>query len=192
MDKINNDLGNMRDIFISYFDHIKNKYNAMSKETLFAGMIIKKTIEYLETGAYVYRKKLINVQISLIRLLCDNCLAIESCNELGLQSVIDLIQNGEKVSSIMLDEEQNMSDGYLKRKVADKYKGFDRLYKFACDSVHFSTQTVKSVLEVDPNGRQSINVSVSSPELQEELKANYQSMLVLSKIILDMLTKLLG
>ena len=159
MDKINNDLGNMRDIFISYFDHIKNKYNAMSKETLFAGMIIKKTIEYLETGAYVYRKKLINVQISLIRLLCDNCLAIESGILLGLDKLMELIMSNQRANQIIINEEteETMNDGYLKRMVAEDYPGFDKVYKFACEGVHFSKQTIKGTFKDNINDKFDIS-----------------------------------
>ena len=124
----------------SFMDALVKYYkNTLTREVVFAGMIIKKSLDILDSLEYALRKYNITVQISLLRLLCDNCLAIQSVIELGLKQVMDMIQNNERVNNYMVSEEQNMSDGYLKRLVDDTYPGFGRVYKFACDSVHFSS-----------------------------------------------------
>ena len=97
-----------------FMDRIYARHGSLTREVVFAGMIIKKTMDILSVSAYALKNYIISVQISLLRLLCDNCLAIQSALELGLKQVIDLITNNQKVSAVMVDEEQNMSDGYLK------------------------------------------------------------------------------
>lgn len=169
----------------------KNYRNKLTREVLFSGMVIKKTIDILETSKYVLRNYLITVQTSLLRLLCDNCLAIQSVKELDLKTVMDMIENKQQVNQVMVDDEQNMSDGYLKRKVSESYQGFDRLYKFASQGVHFSNQTLASILSYDKDNNIKLNVSVGNKELKEEVINNNERMITLTKIIIRMIKEII-
>lgn len=171
-----------------FMDRIYARHGSLTREVVFAGMIIKKTMDILSVSAYALKNYIISVQISLLRLLCDNCLAIQSALELGLKQVIDLITNNQKVSAVMVDEEQNMSDGYLKRLVSKTYPGFDRLYNFACEGVHFSKQALGSAFS-EENGKISMNIKVGNKELKSELIYNNSQMIVLCKVIMDMLKR---
>ena len=88
----------------------------------------------------------------------------------------------------MVDEEQNMSDGYLKRLVSKTYPGFDRLYNFACEGIHFSKQALGSAFS-EENGKISMNIKVGNKELKSELIYNNSQMIVLCKVIMDMLKR---
>lgn len=171
-----------------FMDRIYARHGSLTREVVFAGMIIKKTMDILSVSAYALKNYIISVQISLLRLLCDNCLAIQSALELGLKQVIDLITNNQKVSAVMVDEVQNMSDGYLKRLVSKTYPGFDRLYNFACEGVHFSKQALGSAFS-EENGKISMNIKVGNKELKSELIYNNSQMIVLCKVIMDMLKR---
>ena len=174
----------------SFMDALVKYYkNTLTREVVFAGMIIKKSLDILDSLEYALRKYNITVQISLLRLLCDNCLAIQSVIELGLKLVMDMIQNNERVNNYMVSEEQNMSDGYLKRLVDDTYPGFGRVYKFACDSVHFSKHAMATTFLKDKDGNITPHVDVGNKELKDALIANNGSIITVSKIILDMLKK---
>lgn len=179
---------NKLDLMIEQFNQlmndIKEKHLPLSREVVFSAMVIKKSIDILSIAKNCLSEYVITVQISLLRLLCDNCLAIQSVIELGITKVMDLINNNDRVSSIMIDEEQNMSDGYLKKKVAINYPGFDRLYNFACDGVHFSKQAVCGVLDSDFS---HVNVKIGNIEMKGELISNNNSMITLSKVIISML-----
>lgn len=183
-------ISSMKETFISFMEALLKYYkNALTREVVFAGMITKKTIDILDASMFALKKYNITVQISLLRLLCDNCLAIQSVKELGLKSVMDMIQNNERVNNVMVDEEQNMSDGYLKRKVKEDYPGFDKVYKFACDSVHFSKQAMASSFIKKSDGSVVPHFEVGNKEMKDSIIQNNNSMLTVAKIILDMLKK---
>jgi len=171
-----------------FMDKVYLHHKSITREVVFAGMIIKKTMDILSTASYTLKNNIISVQISLLRLLCDNCLAIQSAIELGLKEVIDLITNNQKVSNIMVDEEQNMSDGYLKRLVSKSYPGFDRLYNFACEGVHFSKQALGSAFS-EENGKISMNIKVGNKELKNDIIYNNSQMITLCKVIMAMLKR---
>ncbi len=171
-----------------FMNQVYAQYGAFTREVVFAGMIIKKTMDILSMSSYALKNYIISVQISLLRLLCDNCLAIQSAIELGVKQVIDLITSNQKVSSVMIDEEQNMSDGYLKRLVSKSYSGFDKLYNFACEGVHFSKQALSSAFS-EENGKISMNIRVGNKELKKEIIYNNSQMLVLCRVIIDMLKR---
>lgn len=171
-----------------FMDNVYLHHKSFTREVVFAGMIIKKTMDILSTASYTLKNNIISVQISLLRLLCDNCLAIQSAIELGLKEVIDLITNNQKVSNIMVDEEQNMSDGYLKRLVSKTYPGFDKLYNFACEGVHFSKQALGSAFN-EENGKISMNIKVGNKELKDEIIYNNSQMITLCKVIMAMLKR---
>ena len=181
-------IDDMKQKFISFVEALlKVNKNNLTREVVFAGMITKKTLDILDASSDALKKYNITVQISLLRLLCDNCLAIESAKELSLKTVMDMIQNNERVNNVMIDEEQNMSDGYLKRKVAIDYPGFDKVYKFACDSVHFSKQAMASSFIKDSNGKVKPHFEVGNKEMKNIIIQNNNSLITVSKIILDML-----
>ncbi len=180
-----NKLDKMIEQFKQLMNEIEEKHLPLSREVVFSAMVIKKSIDILSIAKNCLSEYVITVQISLLRLLCDNCLAIQSVIELGIIKVMDLINNNERVSSIMIDDEQNMSDGYLKKRVAINYPGFDRLYNFACDGVHFSKQAVCGILDVETNTH--INVKIGNMEMKEEIISNNNSMITLSKVIISML-----
>lgn len=159
----------------------------LAREVVLSAMIIKKTIDILATSKYVIKHYIVTVQISLLRLLCDNCLALESVELLGIVKYMDMINNNEQVNQIMIDEEQNMSDGYLKRKVSEKYKGFDKLYKFACEGVHFSKQAIGSSFVNSSDGNMTINIEPGNKELKDVVISNNQAMLKVCNVIIDML-----
>jgi len=171
-----------------FMDSVYLRHKSLSREVVFAGMIIKKTMDILSTASYTLKNNIISVQISLLRLLCDNCLAIQSAIELGLKEVIDLITTNQKVSNVMVDEEQNMSDGYLKRLVSKSYPGFDKLYNFACEGVHFSKQALGSAFS-EKNGEISMNIEVGNKELKKDVIYNNTQMLTLCKVIMAMLKR---
>jgi len=54
----------MQDFMIKTYD----KYQCRSKEVVFTGMIIKKSIDIISTAEYVFKNNIITVQISLLRL----------------------------------------------------------------------------------------------------------------------------
>lgn len=181
----------MQDYMIATY----NMYQCRSKEVVFTGMIIKKSIDILSVAEYAFKNNIITVQISLLRLLCDNCLAIESAMLLDLDKFMELIMNNQRPNQVIIDEEteETMSDGYLKRMVAENYPGFDKVYKFACEGVHFSKQTIKGTFKDNINGNfdiTSINFKPGNPELKEELVQNNKSLITICKIIIDMLKRL--
>ncbi len=184
-------LDDMINLLEGFMSKIYDKYNELSREVVFSAMIIKKTIDILWTAKHTLKDGIITVQISLLRLLCDNCLAIQSVYELDLKTVMDMMNNNQKVNTIMIDSEQNMSDGYLKRKVSEKYNGFDKLYRFACEGVHFSKQALGGAFKEDKNGKIRMTMTPGNKELKEELIMNNKSMITLSKVIMDMLTGLI-
>ncbi len=161
--------------------------DSKAREVVLSAMIIKKTIDILSVSKYAVKSYIITVQISLLRLLCDNCLALESVYELGIVKVTDMIMNNEQVNQIMIDDEQNMSDGYLKRKVADKYPGFDKVYRFACEGVHFSKQALGGAFSADKDGNLVLNTEPGNKDLKENIKSNNNSMITVCKVIIDML-----
>ncbi len=174
-----------------FMSKIYDKYNELSREVVFSAMLIKKTIDILAMAKHALKDYIITVQISLLRLLCDNCLAIQSVYELDLKTVMDMMNNNQKVNTVMIDEEQNLSDGYLKRKVSEKYSGFDKLYRFACEGVHFSKQALGGAFKEDKNGKLKMNITPGNKELKEELLMNNKSMITLCKVMIDMLKGLL-
>lgn len=181
-------LEEMKEKINSFMDALAKYYkNNLTREVVFAGMILKKTLDILDSSENALKKYNITVQISLLRLLCDNCLAIQSVKELGLKTVMDMIQNNERVNNYMVSEEQNMSDGYLKRLVDETYPGFGKVYRFACDSVHFSKQAMATTFVKDSNGNVTPHVEVGNKELKESLISNNGSVITVSKIIIDML-----
>ncbi len=161
----------------------------LAREVVLSAMIIKKTIDILAVSKYAIKNYIVTVQISLLRLLCDNCLALESVNELGIVKYMDMINNNEQVNQIMVTEDQNMSDGYLKRKVSENYKGFDRVYKFACEGVHFSKQAIGGAFTETENGI-ALNIEPGNKELKETIKSNNNCMITVCKVIIDMLTSI--
>ena len=169
--------------------YIYKKINSYDNRVVFSAMIIKKTIDILTTSKYVFRNYLISVQISLLRLLCDNCLALESVNQLGLEKVMELINSHQQVNQIMIDEEQNMSDGYLKRKVAEKFQTFDKIYRFASEGVHFSQQAISLAFTKDENGSK-INVDPGNKELKDKMIIINNNIIVVSNIIGSMLKEI--
>ena len=171
----------------SFMDSIYKSYGTLSREVVFSAMVIKKTIDILETAKFTLKNYIISVQISLMRLLCDNAIAIESVNELGLEKVMDMINNNIQVNTVMVDEEQNMSDGYLKRKVSERYRGFDRLYRFASSGVHFSKTAIGGAFYEDKDGKIVMNVDCGNKELKKEIIENNGRLITLSKVIVDML-----
>ena len=188
-------LADFKKVMQDYMVATYNMYQCRSKEVVFTGMIIKKSIDILSVAEYAFKNNIITVQISLLRLLCDNCLAIESAHLLGLDKFMELIMNNQRPNQVIIDEEteETMSDGYLKRMVAEDYPGFDRVYKFACEGVHFSKQTIKGTFKDNINGNfdiTSINFKPGNPELKEELVQNNKSMITICKIIIDMLKRL--
>lgn len=172
-----------------FMDIVYLKHKSLNREVVFCGMIIKKTMDILSVCSYALKNYIISVQISLMRLLCDNCLAIQSAIELGLKEVIELMNNNQKVNTIMIDEEQNMSDGYLKRLVSKNYPGFDKLYNFACEGVHFSKQALGSAF-LEENGKISMNIKVGNKKMEKDLIYNNSQMLVLCRVIVDMLKRI--
>lgn len=185
----------MKSVMQDYMVATYNKYQCRSKEVVFTGMIIKKSIDIISVAEYAFKNNIITVQISLLRLLCDNCLAIESAHLLGLDKFMELIMANQRPNQVIINEEteETMSDGYLKRMVAEDYPGFDRVYKFACEGVHFSKQTIKGTFGDSVNGSfdiTSINFKSGNPELKEELVQNNKSMITICKIIIDMLKRL--
>lgn len=165
--------------------------NINDRIVILSAMIIKKTIDILFMSKTALKNYIITVQISLLRLLCDNCLALESVLELGLVKYMDMINNKEQVNQIMLTEDQNMSDGYLKRQVSQKYPGFDKLYRFACEGVHFSKQTLGGVLKKDINDNLIIDVEAGNKELKDVIFSNNNSMMTICKVIIDMLKNII-
>ena len=181
-------LEDVKALMESFMDALAKYYkNSLTREVVFAGMILKKSLDILDSAENALKKYNITVQISLLRLLCDNCLAIQSVKELGLKTVMDMIQNNERVNNYMVSEEQNMSDGYLKRLVDETYPGFGRVYKFACDSVHFSKQAMATTFVKDKDGHITPHVEVGNKELKDSLISNNGSLITVAKIILDML-----
>ena len=174
-----------------FMSKVYDKYNELSREVVFCAMIIKKTIDILAISKSAIKGYIITVQISLLRLLCDNCLAIQSVYELDLKTVMDMMNNNQKVNTIMIDDEQNMSDGYLKRKVSEKYNGFDKLYRFACEGVHFSKQALGGAFVENKDGKLKMNMKPGNKELKDEVMMNNKSMLTLCKVIIDMLKGLI-
>ena len=183
-------LSEMKKLLQDFMNYIYAKYNSLTREVAFCGMVIKKTIDIVSVAEYTYKNKIITVQISLLRLLCDNCLAIQSAKELGLPMLMNVINDNQRVNNLMVDEEQNMSDGYLKKLVSKQYPGFDKLYKFACDGVHFSKQAMSGAFNKNDDGTVNLNIKVGNPELKQELESNNNSMITLCKVIIDMLKKL--
>lgn len=173
----------------NYMRILKRKYKLSSNEVIFSSMIIKKTIDILDVLEYVTKKNIITVQISLIRLLCDNALAIEACNYLSLDEYMNLIYQNQKPSDVMIDEENNLSDGMLKRRVAEKYPGFAKVYNFASSGVHLSKQALSGIIK-DDGERQELEVVVGNANLKDEIKMNNNSVNTLVKVIIDMLRKL--
>ena len=180
----------MQDFMVSIY----NRFQCRSKEVVFTGMIIKKSIDILSVAEYAFKNNIITVQISLLRLLCDNCLAIESGILLGLDKLMELIMSNQRANQIIINEEteETMNDGYLKRMVAEDYPGFDKVYKFACEGVHFSKQTIKGTFKDNINDKfdiSCINMKPGNPELKEELVKNNKAMITIGKIIIDMLKR---
>ena len=172
--------------------YIFNVHKSVTKvEVAFSAMILKKAIDIIDTAKYALKKYNITIQISLLRLLCDNCLAIEAAKEVGLSRYIEMVNNGERVSDIIVDPEieQNMSDGYLKKNVAKDYKGFDKLYNFACESVHFSKQAIANAF-IKEDDKVKINIEVGNKNQKEVIIKNNSQMIILTKVIKDMLIKL--
>ena len=183
-------IDDMIELLKNVMGKIYDKYKDLSREVVFSAMIIKKTIDILAMSKHALKDSIITVQISLLRLLCDNCLAMQSVFELDLKTVMDMMNNNQKVNTIMIDEEQNMSDGYLKRKVSENYPGFDKLYKFACEGVHFSKQAIGGAFKEDKNGKIQMNMNPGNKELKDEIIMNNKSMITLCKVIIDMLKKI--
>lgn len=175
--------------FEHFMDLIYKKHNTANKKVIFAAMIIKKTNDILDASIHALKNYVISVQISLLRLMCDNCLAIQSAIELGLDKYIEMIDNNIKINTIMIDEEQAMTDGYLKRLVAKTYKGFDKLYNFACEGVHFSKQALSSTV-INENGILKLNIKPGNKEYKKEIIANNSQMVTLCKVIKDMLKRI--
>ena len=182
-------LDDMQKDLQKFMDSVYLQHKSLNRQVVFCGMIIKKTMDILSVAGYTLKNHIISVQISLMRLLCDNCLAIQSAIELGLKEVIDLMNNNQKVNTIMIDEEQNMSDGYLKRLVSKNYPGFDKLYNFACEGVHFSKQALGSAF-YEEDGKISMNIVVGNKKMKDEIIYNNSQMLVLCKVIINMLKKI--
>lgn len=179
----------IQDDFEHFMDLIYRKHNSANKQVIFAAMIIKKANDILNTAIHTLKGYVISVQISLLRLMCDNCLAIQSAMELGLDKYIEMIDSNQKINTIMVDDEQAMTDGYLKRLVAKTYKGFDRLYNFACEGVHFSKQALTSTI-IKENDTLKLNIKPGNKELKKELISNNGQMITLCKVIKDMLKRI--
>lgn len=174
----------------NFTDYVFNSYKSLTREVVLTGMIVKKTMDILDTAKYTLKNYIISTQISLLRLLCDNCLALQSVREIGIEKYLNMLTNHVKVNTIMIDDEQNMSDGYLKKLVAQSYFGFDRLYNFACEGVHFSSQALSSAFSQNADGTISSHICVGNKELKTEMISNNAQMITLCKVIMDMLKKI--
>lgn len=146
-------LDEMIDQLQKFTDYVFTSYKSLTREVVLTGMIVKKTMDILDTAKYTLKNYIISTQISLLRLLCDNCLALQSVKELGIEKYLDMLTNHVKVNTIMIDDEQNMSDGYLKKRVAISYPGFDRLYNllvrvFIFLLKHLEVHLVKMMMEL--------------------------------------------
>ena len=173
-------------------NHIQNQYKSITnRRVVFSAMIIKKTKDILDAAKYSLKSYNMTIQISLLRLLCDNCLAIEAAKLIGVDEYVNMIDEGKRVADIIVDEEaeQNMSDNYLKKLVDKDYKGFGKLYNFACESVHFSKQALSNAYFTD-NGKVNLNLEVGNKKLKDIMLSNNKQMIVLSKVIKDMILKL--
>ena len=170
--------------------YIYKEINEYNDKVIFSAMILKKTIDILTTSKYVLRNYLMSVQVSLLRLLCDNCLALQSVKELGIEKVMELINNNQQVNQIMVDEEQNMSDGYLKRKVSETYHSVDKIYRFACEGVHFSKQAISFAFTKD-NNIPTFNMEPGNKDMKEKMLTNNNNIVVVSNIIGSMLKEII-
>ena len=171
---------------------IQKKYKSITnRRVVFSAMIIKKTKDILDAAKYAIKSYNMTIQISLLRLLCDNCLALEAAKLVGVDSYVDMIDENKRVSDIIVDEEteQNMSDNYLKKLVDKDYKGFSKLYNFACESVHFSKQAMSNAFFND-NGKINLNLDVGNKKLKDIMLSNNKQMIILSKVVKNMLFKL--
>jgi hypothetical protein len=171
---------------------VQKKYKSITnRRVVFSAMIIQKTKDILDAAKYAIKSYNLTIQISLLRLLCDNCLAIEASKLVGVDEYVNMIDEGKRVADIIVDEEaeQNMSDNYLKKLVDKDYKGFGKLYNFACASVHFSKQALSNAY-FNANGKINLNLEVGNKKLKNILYSNNKQMIVLSKVIKDMILKL--
>ncbi len=187
-EKLNLALKELKDLM----KYIYNIHKSLTKvEVLFSAMIIKKSIDIIDAAKYALKKYNITIQISLLRLLCDNCLAIEAAKEIGIAKYVEMVNDGQRVSDIIVDieNEQNMTDGYLKKKVAKEYKGFDKLYNFACESVHFSKQAMANAFIKEEN-KIKINIDPGNKNQKDIIIKNNSQMIILCKVIKDMLLKI--
>lgn len=184
-------INEMQEYLQKYFENIVKVNRGYNKKVVFAGMIIKKSVDILSTETHCLKNYIVSVQISLLRLMCDNCLALQSALELGVEEVYDIMYRNGRVSDVMLNDEQNMSDGYLKKQVAKEYKGFDKLYNYACNSIHFSKQALSSSWSKDKDGKIVPITDAGNKEFKAEIISNNDNLLLLCKVIIDMLNRIM-
>ena len=177
--------------------NIKNK--GPESSVVFATLVVKKTIEILYTASYAYSNKLYDVLFSLIRMLQDNCLAIEAASELGFKSYMTYIGNNEPINTKTippkfrdnnpLNPDNLMTDGHLRDMVDKKYKGFGYLYKTTSRSIHFNGQSFNLIMRKKENGNKELYFEVGNKgqEYKEKFSWASDTIVKLSKIIFDML-----
>ena len=168
---------------------------------IFASMVTKKTIEILYTASYAYTNRLLDVLFSMIRLLQDNCLAIESAKELGFLTYIKCIQVNQPINLQTIPEKyrdnnpnnpQNlMTDGHVRDMIGKQYKGFINVYRFTSKSVHFNGQSFNLIMIPDEDGKRKLTFEIGNKEkfFEKNFIWAKSTIITLAKIIFDMLQK---
>ena len=168
---------------------------------IFAKMVTKKTIEILYTASYAYTNRLLDVLLSMIRLLQDNSLAIESAKELGFKTYIKCLIDNKPINLQPIPEKyitnnpnnpQNlMTDGHVRDMIGKQYKGFINVYRFTSKSVHFNGQSFNTILIPDEEGNKKLTFGIGNKEkyLEKNFIWSKATIETLAKIIFDMLQK---
>lgn len=177
--------------------NIKNK--GKEPAVVFATLVVKKTIEILYTASYAYTNKLYDVLFSLIRMLQDNCLAIEAASELGFKSYMTYIGNNEPINTKTIppkyrDNNPNnpnnlMTDGHLRDMVGKRYKGFSNLYRATSRSIHFNGQSFNLIMRKNEDDKRELYFEIGNKgqDYKEQFQNAVNIIITLSKIIFDML-----
>ncbi len=181
----------------------------------FSAAVIQKTIDIVDSFEYAYKNKILSVQTSLLRLLCDNCVFLMALypkdkGGIGLNDAYMYLQEGKQLNTYLVPDKldfdgkpQYMVDGYLKRLVDELYPGFAKIYNYASKSVHFSFDAIRrSAINLGKNGEIILvsnkdNKHEISIEGNEEkttvtkiVEENNEKMIVLCKIIFDLILHL--
>ncbi len=160
----------------------------------FMSAIAKKAVDIIDGIIDASEKNNISVQISLMRLLIDCCLATKASSIIGIDRCVGLIKRGKKFGDYRnKEDDRKLTDSYLKKEIDKDFNDFEKLYDWACKGVHFSDLALKSLFVpiIIPSGEKvlTLDLKIGNNELASAILTNCKTTETIGRLIIAMMEK---